>query len=114
MGYWILRLLVFSVSVFIVAKALPGVYVRSFSTAVVVSLVYGVLKLLFFRLLVFLSFPLIFITFGLFFIVINAFLLWITDKLIEGFKIKGVLMTLFASVLISALDVVLRWVIPGV
>ena len=111
---WILRLLVFSVSVFIVAKVFPAVYVRSFGTAVLVSLVYGVLKLLLFRLLVLLSFPLVFVTFGLFLIVINAFLLWITDKLIEGFKIRGVLMTLIASVLISVLDIVLRWVIPGI
>ena len=111
---WILRLLVFSVSVFVVAKVFPGVSVRSFGTAVLVSLVYGVLKLLLFKLLVFLSFPLVFVTFGLFLIVINAFLLWITDRLIEGFKIRGIVMTLIASVLISALDMVLRWFIPGI
>ena len=53
-------------------------------------------------------------TFGLFFFVINAFLLWLTDKLIPGFEIKGLFSTLFAAFLISLIDALLRWIVPFV
>ncbi len=104
----------FSLSVFIVARLLPAVQVRSYTTAVFVAAVYGILKYLFTWILVVITFPLMFLTLGLFLVVINAFLLWITDKLFEGFEISGFLMTVVASVLISVLDVILRWFIPGI
>ncbi len=104
----------FSLSVFIVARLLPTVTVRSYTTAVFVAGVYGVLKYLFTWILVAITFPLMFLTLGLFLVVINAFLLWITDKLFEGFEISGFLMTVVASVMISVLDVILRWFIPGI
>ena len=110
----LMSLLAMSLSVLIVAKVLPTVRVASFWTAVGVAVVYGVLKFLLSGILTFLSLPLIFITFGLFYLVINAFLLWITDKVIDGFEVDGVVNTLIASVCISVLDVVFRWVLPGV
>lgn len=110
----IMGLLSFSLSVFIVAELLPSVRVRSFVTALGVAVVYGVLKFFLHWLLIFLSLPFIILTLGLFLVVINAFLLWVTDKLIHGFEIKGLFNTLLASVLISILDIVLRWILPGV
>lgn len=104
----------FSLSVFIVARAMPFVHVRSYNRAVIVAGVYGILKYLFTSILVFLTFPLVFLTLGLFLVVINAFLLWVTDKLMDGFEIDSFLGTLAASVMISILDVVLRWFIPGI
>jgi putative membrane protein len=104
----------FSLSVFIVARLMPFVHVRSYNTAVVVAAVYGVLKYLFTWILVILTFPLMFLTLGLFLVVINAFLLWITDKLLDGFEIKGFVGTLVASVMISVMDVILRLLIPGI
>ena len=111
---FLMNLLAFSLSVFIVAELLPSVRVRSFVTALGVAMVYGVLKFFLYWLLVLVSLPFIVITLGLFLIVINAFLLWLTDKLIRGFEIKGLFNTLIASVLITILDIVLRWVLPGV
>ena len=111
---FLMNLLAFSLSVFIVAELLPSVRVRSFVTALGVAMVYGVRKFFLYWLLVLVSLPFIVITLGLFLIVINAFLLWLTDKLIRGFEIKGLFNTLVASVLITILDIVLRWVLPGV
>ncbi|MFT5366527.1 MAG: putative membrane protein [Candidatus Latescibacterota bacterium] len=107
-------LFAFSLSVFLVAIFLPSVRVRSFGSAVTVAVVYGVLKFFLHWVLVLVSLPFIIITLGLFLIVINAFLLWLTDKLIDGFEIDSVGSTLVASVLISVLDIVLRWVLPWV
>jgi len=111
---WLMELMAFSLSVFIIAQILPGVRVRSLFTAVGVAIVYGLLKFFTYWILVFLSLPLLVLTLGLFLIVINAFLLWITDKLIDGFEIKSFGYTILASVLISLFDLLLRWVIPGI
>ena len=105
--------LAYSLSVFVVARLMPTVHVRGFNTAVGVAIVYGLLKYLFGWLFVMVSFPLIFVTFGLFLIVINAFFLWVTDKLIDGFEIESFKSTVIASILISVLDVVFKW-IPGI
>ena len=109
---WILNVLVLSASVLIVTYILPAVKVKGCSTALVVALVYGIFKFLFTGILVFLSLPFIILTLGLFYFVINAFLLWITNKLVEGFEIEGFLNTLFAAVLISIIETVIRFFIP--
>ena len=111
---WLMELMAFSLSVFIVAQILPGVRVRSLLTAVGVAVVYGILKFFTYWILVVLSLPFLVLTLKLFLIVINAFLLWITDKLIDGFEIKSFGYTILASVLISLFDLLLRWVIPGI
>lgn len=111
---WILNLLVLSTSVLIVTYIFPAVKVKSCSTAVVVALVYGVFKFLFTGILVFLSLPFMILTLGLFYFVINAFLLWITNKLVDGFEIDGFLNTLLAAVLISLIETVIRLFIPGI
>ena len=110
----LMKWMAFSLSVFIVARLMDSVHVRSLGTAVVVAAVYGILKVLVYWLLVILSLPLIILTLGLFLFVLNAFLLWITDKLIDGFRIDGLGSTLIASILISICDLLLRWVLPGV
>ncbi len=110
----LMKWMAFSLSVVIVARLMNSVHVRSLGTAVVVAAVYGILKVLVYWLLVILSLPLIIVTLGLFLFVLNAFLLWITDKLIDGFRIDGLGSTLIASILISICDLLLRWVLPGV
>ena len=110
----IMGLVAFSLSVFIVAELLPSVHVRSFGTALIVAIEYGVMKFFLHWLLILVSLPFIIITLGLFLVVINAFLLWVTDKLIDGFRIDGLVSTLVASVLISILDILLRWILPWV
>ena len=111
---WLLNWLILSVSVFIVTRILPSVRIKAFATAVFVAFVYGILKLLLTKILVFLSLPLIFLTFGLFYFVINAFLLWLTDKLISEFEVKGLFNTLIAAFLISLIDALLHWIVPFV
>ena len=111
---WLLHWLILSVSVLVVTRLMPSVRIKGCATAVFVAFVYGILKLLLTKILVFLSLPLMILTFGLFYLVINAFLLWLTDKLIPGFEIKGAFSTLFAAFLISLIDALLRWIVPFV
>ncbi len=111
---WLMAWVAFSLSVFVVARILPGVRIRGLGAAIAVAAVYGVLKFLFYWVLVFMSLPFIIVTLGLFLIVINAFLLWVTDKFIEDFEIDGCFTTILASLIISLFDMVFRWILPGI
>lgn len=104
MIHMLLQFLVMSVAVFVIARLLPGVRLRSFKTALVVALVYGLLNFVLFRVLIFITFPLIalkWLTLGIFGVVLNAVVLTITDKLIEDFEMRGFGTALLASLLLS-------------
>ncbi len=107
---FILGILFFAVSVFVVANLMPTIRIKSFGTAVAVSLVYSLVNFLVGWLITFLALPFILITFGLFIFVVNAILLWLTDQLIDDFEIKGFGSTLIASLLISLVNSILRWI----
>jgi putative membrane protein len=98
------NLLILTVAVFIVANILPGIYIKNVFTALVVAIVYSIVSFFVGWLLVFLTLPFMIITFGLFKLVINAFLLFITDKLVDDFKIKDGLTTMIAALLITLVD----------
>ncbi len=108
---FIFNIIILSVAIFLVANFLPGIRIKSFITAIIVALVYSIINFLIGWLLIVLTLPFIIITFGLFKFVINAFLLWLTDKLIEDFEIKGVLTTLIAAFLITIMDSLIKWII---
>ena len=105
---FLLNILLLSAAIFIVASIMPTIRVKNYGTALIVALVYSVINFLIGWLLRFLAFPFIFLTLGLFTFVINAFLLWITDKLIEDFEIKGIGSTLIAAFLITIIHWGLR------
>ena len=100
----ILKIVLLSVAVFIVAQALPNIRIKNFRTAIIVAVVLSIINFLFGWLLSLIAFPINFITFGLFNFVIFAFLLWITDLLIKNFEIKGLGNTLLAAVLIAIIN----------
>jgi len=107
----ILNILILSVAIFIVAKILPKIHIKSFGTAIIVAIVYSIINFLFGWLLNFIALPFIYLTFGLFKFVINAFLLWITDKIIDDFEIKGIGSLLLGALLITLLDSLIKWII---
>ena len=86
----------------------PACGLKSFGTALIVVLVYGLLNYFLFWLIALIAFIPMLLSFGLFGLVINAFLLWLTDKLIDDFEIDSVRMTLVMAVLLTVGKVVLR------
>jgi putative membrane protein len=98
------NLLILSVVIFAIAKLLPAIKIKSFATAVVVAVIYSVINILLGLLLKYANLPAIVNTMlaeGLVRILVNALLLWITDKLLKDFTIKGFGWTLVASLLIT-------------
>ena len=106
-----IKILILSVSIFLIAKLLPGIRVKSFRTAIGVAVVYSIINFLVGWILKLLALPLILITFGLFIFMINATLLWITDKIIDDFEIDGFGLTILAAFLITIVNSILDWIL---
>jgi putative membrane protein len=110
----ILRFLVLALSIYVIARLCPGVRIRGFKTALVVSAVYGLLNFLLFRVLIFITFPLIilkYLTLGIFGVVLNAVLLMLTDRLVKDFELSGFGAALLASIGISVVNLLLSLVV---
>ena len=85
----------------VLASALPGVRLKSYGTAVVVALVYGLLNFFLGTVIGWILFIPMFLSLGLLGLVINALMLWLTDKLIDDFEIDSVKTTLIMAVLLT-------------
>ena len=106
----ILHVLLLGAVIFFIAEALPGITIDGFGTALVVAVVYGLINVFLGTVLKIISFPFIFITLGVFLLFINTFLLWLTDQLVDDFKIDNLGTTFVAAVIITLSDSVLGWV----
>lgn len=91
-----------------IALALPGVRLRSFGTAVIVALVFGLLNYFLFWVIALISFIPMLLSLGLFGLVINTFLLWLTDKLLDDFEIRTLGLTFVMAVLLTLGRIALR------
>ena len=92
--------------ILLIAKLMPGVYIESFGTAVLVAILYSLINITLGTLLKVLGLPFVILTLGAFLIVINTLLLWLTDKLIESFEIKTLGTTFIVALLITFSDTV--------
>ena len=104
----LLQWILYALSFMIVSKLLPGFHVRDFGSALVVATVYGILNVLLYPVLAFLAFIPILVTFGLFIFVINAFLLWLTDILLDQFKIDNIPTALIGAISLTILNWIWR------
>ena len=104
----IINVLVMAGLLYALASVLPGVRMKSFGTALTVSLLYGVLNYFLFWLIALLAFIPMLLSFGLFGLLINAFLLWLTDKLVEDFEIPSLGLTVIMALLLTLGKFVLR------
>jgi putative membrane protein len=89
----------------IVAAIVPNFHIRGgLGSAMVIALVYGLLKSVFQVALIVVTFPLVILTMGLFIVAINAFLLWVTDKMLRRFEVSTAGALVLGTVLLSLLD----------
>ena len=108
----VISLLLGGLAIMVVAKLVPNFRIQGgFGSAVLVALVYGVLKVLLQKVLIILSLPLVVVSLGLFILVINAFLLWITDKLMTRFEVRTTGALILGTILLSVIDLVFQLVL---
>jgi putative membrane protein len=111
---WVSLLAHWLVSAFalkVTAAIMPGFRVKTFSAAMIASLVIGLANIYVRPFLVFLTFPFTVLTLGLFLFVVDAIILRICSSLLDDFEIGGWLAAIFGGILLSTLSTVLHWLV---
>lgn len=103
----ILRILLTALAVLIIAQFLTGVSVESYTSAIVVAIVLGLLRIIVKPILVIFTLPVTVLTLGLFLFVINATIVLLADNLVDGFEVTGFWVALLFSLLLSFFQSVL-------
>jgi putative membrane protein len=85
----LLRWLLNTIALMIVAYIVPGFHVRNFESALIAVVVIGLLNATLGLLLKIVTFPLAIITLGIFFLVINAFILRLASHIVPGFSVSS-------------------------
>ena len=107
----ILHLLLLAGVIFAMARAMPGIHIAGYGTALLVAVIYGLINVTLGTLLKLLTIPFIIISIGVFLLLINTFLLWLTDQLLEDFEIEDMGTTFVTAVIITLADTGLSWLL---
>jgi len=97
-----------ALALWLVARIIPGIEVRDFGSALIATLVIGVVNALVGPILKFLGLPFIILTLGLFLLVIDAVLLKLASLFTPGFRVRGFVAALLGSIVLTILTYVLR------
>lgn len=111
---YLVSLVLSGLGMLLVSRLLPGMHIRGgLWSAMMVALVYGLLKMLLQKVLIVVSLPLVALSLGAFILVINAFLLWLTDKMMSRFKVDSVWTLLIAAGALSLVDMGVNWIMSS-
>ena len=103
----IFKILLTAIAVVVIANFLPGVQIASYTSAIVVAIVLGILRVTVKPVLIFLTLPATIVTLGLFLLVINAIIILLADYFVGGFAVAGFWVALLFSLLLSLFQSVL-------
>ena len=98
------RLIVSSLSVFVAGWLLPGVQIDSFTTAVGIAIVLGLLNATLKPLLIIITIPITVMSLGLFLLIINALIIGVADQWIDGLDVRSTWTAILFSFLISTIS----------
>ena len=101
MQKWLIKILVCSVNVFVLAYILPGITIVDFFTAIIVAVVLSLLDAFVKPLLVLFTLPATIVTLGLFLFVINAGIILLDAYFVHGFKVDSFWHALLFGALLS-------------
>ena len=101
---WLLSALMF----LIVANVVPGIHVRSFTTALLLAVAWGVITMILRPILLVLTLPVNILSFGLFTLVINGFLFWILAGLVPGFSVSNFWTAVLGALALSILHTIVH------
>ena len=108
MGF-VIRVLVNAAAILLAAHVVPGIEVRSLTTAAIAGLVLGLVNAIIRPILVVLTLPFTLVTLGFFLLILNAFCLWLTSVVVDGFTVQGFWAAFLGALLIS----VVSWVLTA-
>lgn len=97
----LIRIIITSVLVLLIAHFMKGVHVAGFVTALLVAIVLGLLNVFIKPIFVFLTLPFTIVTLGLFLLVINAIIILLCTNIVGGFSVDTFWTALLFSVVLS-------------
>ena len=103
----ILKVLLSAIAVLVIAHFLPGITVDDYTSAIIVAIVLGFLRLIVRPILIVLTLPVTIITLGLFLFVINATIVLLASNLVTGFSVSGFFVAILFSLLLSIFQSIL-------
>lgn len=101
---FLIKLVINSLAVLITAYITPNVEVDSFFTALVVSVVLGILNAILKPILVLLTLPINVLTLGLFTLIINTVIVLIVSSVVLGFQVQGFVAALIFGLVLSLVN----------
>ena len=97
----IFKILLTAIAVVVIANFLPGVEIANYTSAIVVAVVLGLLRVTVKPLLILFTLPATIVTLGLFLLVINAIIILLADYFVPGFYVAGFWVAFLFSLLLS-------------
>jgi len=97
----LIRILITSGLVLLIAHFMTSVDVADFKTAIIVAVVLGLLNIFIKPILVIFTLPATILTLGLFLFVINAVIILICSRIVGGFRVNSFWTALIFSIILS-------------
>ena len=107
LAHWVLSAL----CLLLVARFVPGFFVRGFGTALIAAVVIGLVNGTVGMFLKIVTFPLTILTFGLFWLLINALMLKLAALFVPGFELRGLWPAFYGGLILSLLNMAVRQVL---
>ncbi len=108
---FLISLLITALAVLLTGYLLPGIQVKSYGNALLISLVMGLVNALVKPILVFFTLPITLLTLGLFLFVINALMILLVSAILPGFRVKNFWWALAFSIVLSFVNGFLHWIL---
>lgn len=102
-----IHLLLTSILILVIARQVKGVEVDSWWAALCGAVALGVINVLLFPLVAFITLPFTLVTFGLFLLVIHACLFKCSAAIVSGFRVNGFVPALYGSILLTVFDLMI-------
>lgn len=97
----LLNLLINGLAVFITSQILPGVVIRDFFSAIMVSVVLGIANTIIKPVLILLTLPITVMTLGLFILLLNGLMVVLASAIVPGFFVSNIGTAIIFSLVLS-------------
>ena len=104
----LIKILITGALVLLISNFMPGVHVASFTTALLVAIVLGLLNIFIKPILVLFTVPVTILTLGLFLLGINALIIILCTNIVGGFSVDTFWTALFFSIILSLLQSIMN------
>jgi len=108
MGF-VIRVLVNTAAILLAASVVPGIGVRSVTSALIAGFVLALINAIVRPILVVLTLPITLVTLGLFIFVLNAFCFWLASVFVPGLAVHGFWAALLGALIVS----VVSWILTA-